>query len=293
MYKFATRNFLTANQDQIVLPAGNYKGITLDFEYTNDSDSVLSLANLGFVRLYSPSGGKLWDFTLQRLAGLNEMKTPGRQSLDAVAASNAGVYSIYIPFSWNDDNNIARLASGYVLEYQHDSLSAIVSAATLTVLIQRGLGIQRYFPLYNDYNIRTLSAETTPEEFPRKNLAFITITPDTDTTVIKLEKDNNLIYDLTDEQMDVVNNQERNFDNAYTTFTSATSPWVLDLYKDKMLTEVLGNNYKFGVVNATDTSQAGLTVEFQMSDAAVDVTSQVVASVKEKNATTEAEKIVA
>jgi hypothetical protein len=294
MYKFTTRNFLNNNQDQIILPAGNYKGITLYWEYTNDADSVLSLANLGILRLYSPAGGKMWDFTLQRLAGFNEFKTrDGRQSLDAVGNSTAGIYSIYIPFHFNDDSNIARLSTGYVLEYQHDSLSAIVSAATLTVLLQRGLGVQRYFPIFQDYNIRTLSSETTPEDFPRKNLAYITITPDTDITVVKLEKDNNLVYDLTDEQIDVVCNQEKYGDNAYTTFTTATSPWVLDLYKERNLTEILGTNYKYGVVDATDTTVAGMTVEFQMNEAALDTTSQVMASVKEKNATTPAEKIVA
>jgi len=295
MYKFTTRNYLTNNQDQIVLPAGNYKGIVLHFEYTNDADSQLTVADLGIIRLYNPSGGKVWDFTLERLAGFNVLKTVGQQNLAVVAAANPGQFSIHIPFHFNQDNNITRLGSGYVLEYQHSSLTAIVSAIQLTVLIQRGLGIQRYFPVFQDYNIRALSAETTPEEFPRKNVAFLTINPDTDMTNIRLEKDGNTVYDVTDEQADSTFNIEKSGtgQTSYAAFSSSVQyPYILDLYKEKNLTEVLGSNYKFGVVS-TDTTIVGMTIEFMITEVALDQTSQVLSSVKEKNAETQAEKVVA
>ncbi len=295
MYKFTTRNYLTNDQDQIVLPAGNYKGILLHWEYTNDSDSVLSVANLGSIKLFNPQGGKVWDVTLERIAGFNVLKGIGQQNLAPVAAANAGQYSIYVPFHFNDDKNICRLGSGYVLEYLHTSLSAIVSAANLTVMLQRALGVQRYFPVYQDYNIRALSAEVTPEEFARKNLAFVTINPTTNITNIRLEKDSNMLYDMTDEQADSVLNLEKSGtgQTTYAAFAASVQyPWILDMYKDKNLTEILGSNYKFGAVSS-DTTITGMSVEFMITENALDQTSQVMQSVKEKNAESPSEKVVA
>lgn len=158
-------------------------------------------------------------------------------------------------------------------------------------MLQRGLGIQRYMPRYNDFNIRSLSAETTPDEFARKNLAMVAIVPTANISVIKLEKDNNLIYDMTDEQAEFVVNAEQ-VPEAYTTGTAPITPWILDLYKQRNLTEILGSNYKFGCVS-TDTTITGMTAEFDITEAALDTTSQVMASVKDKNAETPAEKTVA
>src|SRR5574342_669687 len=148
MYKYITRDYDANNQDQIVLPGGNYQGIGLALEGTNLAGPTIAAAIEVF--------------------------------LD-------------IPFHWNPDNNIVRLGSGYVLEYQHNTLSAITATLNLTLMLQRGLGIQRYMPRYNDFNIRSLSAETTPDEFARKNLAMVAIVPTANISVIKLEKDNNLI----------------------------------------------------------------------------------------------------
>lgn len=291
MYKSTTRNFRANNQDQIVLPAGNYRGIGLSFEGTNDTGQTLAITDYGIIRLYNPQGGKVWDFTLDRLWGLNDRKQMGVQQFSSTISSTIQTF-FYIPFHHNQDHNICRLGGGYVLEYQHASLTTITTALTLTVMMQRGLGVQRYFPIYQDYNIRSLSAESTPEEFPRKNLAYVTLTPTANVTNVRFEKDGNTIYDATDEQMDFLTNVERVADNAYNAPAASTNPWVIDLYKERNLAQVLGSNYKYGAVTS-DNTIVGMTVEFMITDAALDQTSQIIASVKDKNAETPAEKSVA
>src|SRR5574342_116970 len=192
MYKYITRDYDSNNQDQIVLPGGNYQGIGLAFEGTNLAGQTLAIGDLGFLRLYAPNGSKLWDFSLDRMFGFVGRKMFGTQRFSSTIAAAIEAF-LYIPFHWNQDNNIVRLGSGYVLEYQHNTLSAITTTLHLTVMLQRGLGIQRYMPRYNDFNIRSLSSETTLEEFARKNHTMVAIVPTANISVIKLEKDNNLI----------------------------------------------------------------------------------------------------
>src|SRR5262245_51389456 len=122
MRKYTTRDFDNSNQDQIILPAGNYRGIGLSFEWTNLAGQTLALSDLGFIRLYAPNGDKVWDFSLDRFYSLVGRKILGTQRF----ASNIGAASdalLYIPFHWNRDNNIVRLGSGYVLEYQHSTIT--------------------------------------------------------------------------------------------------------------------------------------------------------------------------
>lgn len=290
MFKFRTIDYDANNQIQIVLPAGNYRGIGLSWEFTNLAGQTLDLSELGFLRLYSPEGGKLWDVTLERLYGWFRRKFPGIQRTNSTAG-NAGEHFIYVPFNYPHDHNIVRLGTGYVLEFQHNDITGDTTTGLLTLMLSRGLGIQRYFPLYNDFNIRSLSAEVTPENYPRKNLSSLAIVPSNNHTVIKLIKDGNIIYDCTDEQIEFVVNLEQEH-QTYVTGTTASTPWILDLYKDGNLAEVLGHQYEFGVVS-TDATIQGMDVQLVMTEAAMSITSEIASRVKEKNAATEAEKVVA
>lgn len=290
MKKFRTTDYDANNQFQVPLPAGNYRGIGLSWEFTNLAGQSLTLAELGFVRLYAPDGGKLWDVTLERLYGYVRRKLSGIQRTSTPAGA-AGEHFIYIPFHTNGDGNIVRLGDGYVMEFQHNDITGDTTTANLTLMLQSGLGVQRYFPLYNDFNIRSLSAEVTPEAYPRKNIAAVAVVPTANITVLKFEKDGNLIYDVTDEQADHVVNIEQSAET-FLAGADAQSPWVFDFYKDKNLTEVLGTQYKFGAVS-TDATITGLDVQFVLSDAALDATAQVLNMVKSRNARSQAERIVA
>lgn len=289
-YKYKSENFLTQNQFRVNLPAGNISAIDLSFEFTNQAGQSLSQAELGFCRLYSPEGTKIWDFSLQRMYGFVDRKYPGHQRSNTPAGA-AGEHYIRIPLRLPNDFNIVRLGAGYVLEFQHDDLAAQISAGFVTIIIQTALGVQRYMPMYNNFEIKSDSAEVTPERFPRRNLAFVTITPTANITNVKFTKDGNELENLTDEQID----RETSIQSDYKSFVTGaddTTPWVLDLVKDGNLTEVLGQNYGLSVVTS-DTNATGMDVQLLMTEAALDLTAQVMAGVKDKNAVSPAEKIVA
>lgn len=282
MIKFRSYNFLANNQQDIEIPQGIYKGVGLSFEFTNQAGQTLLPTNLGQMRLFY-RGKKIWEATLDNIMGLVRRKFLGAQQLNSVAAS-AGQIMVYVPFHMNDGNVAQIGGDDWYLQFIHADISTPVSAAQLTVMLQPGFGLQRYMPLYNDYNIRTLAAESKPERFIARNLAAVTALLSANHTNFRLDKDGNTIYDCTDEQADQVSAQEAVSDTFVAAVASSATviqnPWIFDLYKDKNLAEVWSKPdtvYGFGVVS-TDASVSGLMVEFEPTPAQFELTAQRVAA---------------
>jgi hypothetical protein len=287
MIKYRTFDFDQNNQFQVPLMAGWYKGIGLAFEFTNLAAQSLSLANLGFLRLYR-DGEKIWDFSLDRMFGFADRVLPGAQRFNSPVGA-AGEILVYVPFHFEDEH-IVRIGERHWLEFQHGDITTVSTTVSTTILPQSGLGIQRYFPRYYDYNIRSLSAETVPEEFVRRNLAFVTVVPTANITVLKLLKDGNTLYDLTDEQLDF----QTNLESISKTFVAGTTPatsWILNLYKEKRLSEIWGKSYAFGCVS-TDASITGMTVELDAADAAQEITARTLGSIVARKAAEMGDNIV-
>jgi len=280
MRKHRTFDYDANNQYQVFVPPGNLKAIGLSLEWTNEAGEAVTLDELGFVRLFDPSGGKVWDFRLSRMYGWVDWLLPGAQRFSSSAGAAAQAF-IYIPMDVTKaQQNIVRLGTGYTLEFQHDSLTTQALDLTATVLLQSGLGVQRYMPIYQDFNIRSMSAETDPEPLPRKNVAYVIAQQTANQTVFKLRKDGNILYDLTDEQTDFVVAFEGE-SKTYAARSGNTVPVVFSLYRENLLTEVIGSDYEFGVVSS-DASVEGTTVEIRVDDVAYQTTVQVVQAVQDK-----------
>lgn len=282
MLKYRTYNFLGNNQFDIELPAGLYKGLGLSFEFTNQAGQTLTPANLGQIRLFYRSK-RIWEATIDNIMGLVRRKFPGAQRLNSVAGAAGDIFA-YVPLHFGDGNICAIGGDDWYLQFIHADLATPVSACQLTLMPQPGFGFQRYMPIYNDFNIRTLTAESRPERFIKTNLAYVTVNVSANHTNIRLDKDGNPIYDMTDEQAEHVTNIESSPETfAVAAASSATViqlPWVLDLYKERNLAQVWSKpdgTYGLGVVS-TDASVTGLAVEFEPTPLNFEVTAQRVAS---------------
>lgn len=282
MIKYRTYNFLNNDQFDIELPSGLYKGVGLSFEFTNQSGQTLVPSDLGQIRLFY-RGTRLWEATIDNIMGFVRRKFPGAQRLNSTAGSAGDIFA-YIPLHFDDGNIIQAGGDDWYFQFIHGSLSSKVSACNLTLMLQPGFGFQRYMPIYNDYNIRTLSSESKPERFIKTNLAFVTVNASSNHTNFRFDKDGNVIYDMTDEQAEHVTNMESISDTyavaAASSATAIQAPWLLSLYKEKNLAEVWSKpdgTYNFGVVS-TDASVSGLTVEFQPSPLNFELTAARVAA---------------
>lgn len=282
MQKFRSYNFLGNNQFDIEIPPGLYKAFGLSLEFTNQVGQTLTIANMGQLRLFY-RGKRIWEVSLDNIAGLVRRKFLGAQRINSTAG-NAGDVFVYVPLHFNDGNVCAIGGDDWYFQFIHADLSTPVSAATLTVLLQNGFGLQRFMPIYNDYSIRTLASETKPERFIASNLAYVTAQVDANHTNFRLDKSGNTIYDVTDEQAEHQTNIEQTSDTyavaAAGSATAIQAPWVFDLYKDKNLAEVWSSaqdSYGFGVVS-TSASVNGMKVEFEPTPLNFQVTADKVAS---------------
>lgn len=277
--------FDNVQQYQIALPQGWYKGIMLSIEGTNESGQAVTRANLGDIRLYR-DGKRIWEITLEKLWYFVEQHQLGAQAFTSTTGGAVSI-SCFIPFSFMGDNNVCRLGGNYTLEFSHADLAAVLATTTLTVLVQSGIGSEKYFPIYNNFSVRSLSQLTEPEKLPRNNLAYVVVDFSANHTHFRLKKDENYIYDMTDEESDF----QTNLENPIVTYaaTAATIPVVLNLYKDRSLVAVAGkNDVAFGVVSS-DTNTTGITVEFELNAAKLAHSNDIVGKVARNKAATPAE----
>lgn len=285
MKRIHSFQFDNVTQYQIQLPPGWYKGLMLSFEGSNKAAQTATLANLGDIRLYR-DGKRIWEITIEKLYYFVQQNFPGAQQF-ASAVGAAVACSVYIPLHFNGDNNVCRLGGNYTLEFSHADLAAVLATTTCTVLAQPGIGAEKYFPLYNNFSIRSLSQLTEPEKFNRRNLAFVAVDYSANHTHFRLKKGENYIYDMTDEESDFVTNIE----TQVVTYaaTAATIPVIMSLYKDRNLVQVAGqNDVAFGVVSS-DTNTTGLTVEFELNAAKLAHSNDIVNKVAREKAQTPAE----
>lgn len=285
MKRIHSFQFDNVQQYQLQLPQGWYKGIMLSIEGTNEAGQTLTRANLGDIRLYR-DGKRIWEITIEKLWYFVDQHFQGVQQFSSAVGAGVAI-SIYIPFHFNGDNNVCRLGGNYTLEFSHADLTAVLATTTLTVLVQSGIGSEKYFPLYNNFSIRSLSQLTEPEKLPRNNLAYVVVDYSANHTHFRLKKDENYLYDMTDEESDF----QTNLENPIYTYaaTAAAVPVVLNLYKDRSLVAVAGkNDVAFGVVS-TDTNTTGLTVEFELNAAKLAHSNDIVGKVARNKAANPAE----
>lgn len=285
MKRIHSFQFDNVQQYQIQLPQGWYKGIMLSIEGTNEASNAVTRANLGDLRLYR-DGKRIWEITLEKLWYFVEQHQLGAQAFTSTSGSTVSI-SCFIPFSFMNDNNVCRLGGNYTLEFSHADISSVLATTTLTVLVQSGIGSEKYFPIYNNFSIRSLTQLTEPEKLPRNNLAYVVVDFSANHTHFRLKKDDNYLYDLTDEESDF----QTNLENPIVTYaaTAATIPVILNLYKDRSLVGVAGkNDVAFGVVSS-DTNTTGLTVEFELNAAKLAHSNDIVGKVARKKAANEAE----
>lgn len=285
MKRIHSFQFDNVQQYQVALPAGWYKGIMLSIEGTNEAGQTLTRANLGDVRLYR-DGKRIWEITLEKLWYFVEQHQLGSQAFTSTVASTVSI-ACYIPFSFMNDNNVCRLGSNYTLEFSHADISAVLATTTLTVLVQPGIGQEKYFPIYNNFSIRSLTQLTEPEKMNRRNLAYVVVDFSANHTHFRLKKGDNYIYDMTDEESDF----QTSLENPVASYaaTAPTIPVVLNLYKDRSLVGVAGNNdVAFGAVSS-DTNTTGLTVEFELNAAKMAHSNDIVNKIAREKAANPAE----
>lgn len=285
MKRIASFQFDNVTQYQVPLPPGWYRGIMLSVEGTNESGQTMTRANLGDIRLIR-DGKRIWEITLEKLYYFVQQAFPGSQQFSSTISSTVNV-SIYIPFHFLDQN-VVRLGGNYVLEFSHADISAVLATTTMTVLQQSGLGQEKYFPLYNNFSIRPLSALTEPERFNRKNLSHVIVDFSANNTHFRLKKGENYLYDCSDEELDFSTALETPVDSYAA--NSATVPHFLGLYKDRVLAAVAGaNDVAFGVVNTTDAAITGMTVELELNPAKMALSNEIVNNVARKAASNDGE----
>lgn len=277
--------FDTVTQYQFQLPKGWYKGIMLSIEGTNEAGQTVTRANLGDIRLIR-DGKRIWEITIEKLWYFVEQHYLGAQQFSS-AAGGAVAISCFIPFSFMGDNNVCRLGGNYTLEFSHADLTAVLATTNLTILVQPGLGQEKYFPIYNNFSIRSLTQLTEPEKIQRRNLAYVVVDFSANHTHFRLKKGENYLYDLTDEESDF----QTNLENPIVTYaaTAATIPVVFNLYKDRSLVAVAGDNdVAFGAVSS-DTNTTGFTVEFEFNAAKMAHSNDIVNKVAREKAKNPAE----
>lgn len=285
MKRIHSFQFDNVTQYQIQLPAGWYKGIMVSWEGTNKAGQTVTRANLGDIRLYR-DGKRIWEITIEKLMYFVERLYPGAQAFTSTDNSTVNI-SMYIPFHLNGDNNVVRLGSNYTLEFSHADLTAVLQTTNCTILQQAGLGSEKYFPIYNNFSIRSLSALTEPEKLNRNNLAAVVVDFSANHTHFRLKKGENYLYDLTDEESDMMVNFETPIiTNAV---TAATIPVIFNLYKDRLLAQVAGkNDVAFGAVSS-DANTTGFTLEFELNAAKLAHSNDIVGKVARDKAATPAE----
>lgn len=267
MIKYRTFDFKGNQQFDLEVPAGIYKGFGLALEFDNATGQTLTPSQLGQLRLFY-RGERKWEISIDNLMGIVRRLFPGTQRLSSSAGA-AGEIFAYVPLQFGDGNVCAIGGDDWYFQFSHSDLSSTLDSGNMTVMLQPGFGLQRYMPIYQDYSIRTLSAESKPERFIKRNLAVVSVAYSANHTNFRLDKDNNTIYDATDEEMEFVTNMEQVHDTygaaAASSATAIQNPWILNLYKDRNLAEVWSKpdtTYGFGVVSS-DASVSGATIEFE------------------------------
>jgi len=280
-----SRTMLTDTLQTIAIPKGVYRALRFRFTGTNDADSTGTVANMGTltpiyrgVRLGSFNVSNLREFAIRHLNGVPYFTSTQNSTFEFNA-----IYPFHV-----EDGNVVSLQDGELsLELSYSTLTAIFSALTLEVYAEYGVGVMRYLPVFRSFSIPPLGARSEPKIFEGvKNLMFLALAYSANHSQILLKVRNTLIYDVTPAALNVLMQAEGRL-QTYSAAVAASGatpaiPYFMNLYKDKNLLQVAGNQYRFGVVNTTDTTVTGFVIEAWTDKVASKMSADMVADMREK-----------
>lgn len=262
-------SFLGENDRTVKIPAGYYRNFVLTLSGTNDADSTFSRADAGTVRVWL--GKKdMGVFTLERLWGVVNKLYRADYGLQKFSSTQNSAISaqFIIPLHVPEDSvNVVYVKENALsLQFQHSSLTSVVTALTATLYGTPELGVENYFPLWRDWSVNAKGALAEPDTFNKRNLALVSLDYSANLSRWRLAKDKKLVIDNTLAELQFARTLEFGGNNdSYADADSKFNAFYFNFSKRGKWEKALGND--FGImVQGSDTSNSGIGLELSRTD---------------------------
>lgn len=256
MRKVFSESLLSTTQKTAAISAGMYRSIILRYTGTNNNGQVGTKDDAGTVKPYI-NGVEYPAFTPARRWEINQRMNHG---VNRFSSTDNSTYEFVCELPLHRrDGNVVHLADNELkFQFSYTSPNTVFAALTLEIWVVDGFGVESYFPLPQDYNIRTYSSRTAIEPTVGfANVMELSVVYSASHSDIIIQKGNQPLFDMPI----AAANLNVNLNGVWQTFTAVASlvPYVFDLYADRNLVQIISPDWRLGILSSAASATGQIT----------------------------------